>query len=95
MTRLSEALRRAAETAGTPVGHDSSARSDNSAPPPTWQFGGAPDAPRIEERPEFRDQERPAAVPRPQPRHEPHLGDADRDKLVLGEHVDQIGRAHV
>lgn len=94
MTRLSEALRRAAqETATTPA-----ITSDEPAPVATWQFAPVGTMPGPQEQPAVRFEAPAPDVPRQTPatraagrdRGTPRLrvGDADRDKLVVGDGVD-------
>ncbi|MBY0496922.1 MAG: CpsD/CapB family tyrosine-protein kinase [Cyanobacteria bacterium] len=107
MTRLSDALKRAQETAGAPP-----FTSEEALPPSTtWKFAPVETmhvppvetpAPEIsqEEQPEL-GVEAPAFVapapppasailaePAPLPEHAIKVGDADRGKLIVGEHVD-------
>ena len=94
MTRLSEALRRAAETADRPV------TTDAAVPAQAWNFNATADAAPAATRDTLAAWPAaavpsgsaaavaPAGAARPAPRQSLRLGDADRAKLVLGEHVD-------
>jgi capsular exopolysaccharide synthesis family protein len=92
MTRLSEALKRAQQTAAMPV------TSDEVAPAAAWQFApvetmpvpaGPPpaSAPLIDTEPR-RDAGAAPGAAAATPRADLRFGDADRDKLVVGGHVD-------
>jgi capsular exopolysaccharide synthesis family protein len=92
MTRLSEALKRAAETAATPA-----ATTEAAAPAGMWQFAPAETMYVPEETsPEAPPAARPLSATPPPLAHTPafhavpdiRVGDADRDKLVVGGHAD-------
>lgn len=91
MTRLSEALKRAAETAGTPA----IATSDEAAPAAAWQFSPVetmhvPPAMPADPAPPRTPQPAADATARPGPAPAKPLrfGEADRDKLIVGDQVD-------
>lgn len=93
MTRLSEALQRAAATANTPP--VTTEEVTRPAAATTWQFAPVetiyvPDepasAPETPFTPETREESRPA--PLAPPAVVPHKFGADRDKLIIGEGVD-------
>lgn len=103
MTRLSEALKRAAESVPVPaerVARLSSTAATDAAPASAWQFAPVetmhvPDEPAPAFDPPLQDAVVPDAPPaRPKaaavaPAPKPiRFGDADRDKLIVGDHVD-------
>lgn len=93
MTRLSEALKRAEETANVPMEADS-----DLPPPPAWEFSPVETMHVPTEPPDAATppaaMPSPAADPRlsnvvaPAPLPVIALGDADRDKIVIGDGVD-------